>query len=236
MAAEEIGALLVRIKADISDLESGLNKAGDHVNNFQSKMKTAGEKMTSVGKTLTTALTLPVAGLGVAAAKLGMDFDSAMSKVGAISGATGDQLALLEAKAKEMGATTKFSATEGAEALTYMAMAGWDTQKMLDGLSGIMNLAAASGEDLATVSDIVTDAMTAFGMEASRSTEFADTLAAASSNANTNVSMLGESFKYVAPVAGALGYTAKDTAVALGLMANAGKPKLKCPVARKLAA
>ena len=145
-----------------------------------------------------------------------------MSKVAAISGATGDDLKALTDKAKEMGATTKFSASESADALQYMAMAGWKTDDMLSGLEGIMNLAAASGEDLATTSDIVTDALTAFGLTAEDSTHFADILAQASANANTNVGMMGETFKYVAPVAGALGYSAEDTALAIGLMANSG--------------
>ena len=145
-----------------------------------------------------------------------------MSKVEAISGATGEDLAALTDKAKEMGAKTKFSATESAEAMQYMAMAGWKTADMLNGIEGIMNLAAASGEDLATTSDIVTDALTAFGLSAQDSTHFADILAQASSNANTNVSMMGETFKYVAPVAGAMGYSAEDVALAVGLMANSG--------------
>ena len=121
-----------------------------------------------------------------------------------------------------MGEKTKFSASEAAEAMNYMAMAGWKTEDMLGGIEGIMNLAAASGEDLATTSDIVTDALTAFGLTAQDSGHFADILAAASSNANTNVSMMGETFKYAAPVAGALGFSAEDTAEAIGLMANAG--------------
>lgn len=121
-----------------------------------------------------------------------------------------------------MGAKTKFSATEAAEAMNYMAMAGWKTSDMLSGIEGIMNLAAASGEDLATTSDIVTDALTAFGLTAADSGHFADILAAASSNANTNVSMMGETFKYCAPIAGALGFSAEDTAEAIGLMADAG--------------
>ncbi|MDY4098169.1 MAG: phage tail tape measure protein [Lachnospiraceae bacterium] len=160
--------------------------------------------------------------LGAASFKAGSNFEAEMSKVSAISGATADDLNALKEKAKEMGASTKFSATESAYALEYMAMAGWKTEDMLSGIEGIMNLAAASGEDLATTSDIVTDALTAFGLSASDSGHFADVLAKASSNANTNVSMLGESFKYVAPVAGALGYSAEDTAIALGIMANAG--------------
>lgn len=153
---------------------------------------------------------------------IGMSFESGMSKVEAISGATGEDLAALTDKAKEMGAKTKFSATESAEAMQYMAMAGWKTSDMLNGIEGIMNLAAASGEDLATTSDIVTDALTAFGLSAQDSTHFADILAQASSNANTNVSMMGETFKYVAPVAGAMGYSAEDVALAVGLMANSG--------------
>ncbi|NEZ88162.1 phage tail tape measure protein [Clostridium botulinum] len=161
-------------------------------------------------------------GLGAYAIKVGSNFEEGMSKVSAVSGATGEDLKKLTEKAKEMGAKTKFSATESAEAMQYMAMAGWKTGDMLNGIDGIMNLAAASGEDLALVSDIVTDALTAFGMSAKDSAQFADLLASAASNSNTNVSMLGESFKYVAPVAGALGHSAKDTAFALGLMANAG--------------
>ncbi|MDT2260792.1 phage tail tape measure protein [Paenibacillus larvae] len=145
-----------------------------------------------------------------------------MSEVKAISGATGEDFEKLKAKAEELGANTKFSASEAASGLKYMAMAGWDTKQMLAGIDGVMMLAAASGEDLGLVSDIVTDSMTAFGLAADQAGKFADILAAASSKSNTNVAMLGESFKYVAPVAGALGYSAEDTAVALGLMANAG--------------
>lgn len=163
-----------------------------------------------------------IGAIGAASVKVGSDFEASMSKVAAISGATGDDLKALTDKAKEMGATTKFSASESADALQYMAMAGWKTEDMLNGLEGIMNLAAASGEDLATTSDIVTDALTAFGLSAEDSTHFADVLAQASSKANTNVGMMGETFKYVAPVAGALGYTAEDTALAIGLMANSG--------------
>ena len=144
-----------------------------------------------------------------------------MSQVKAISGATGQEFDDLTAKAQEMGATTKFTATESAEAFNYMAMAGWKPQQMIDGISGIMSLAAASGEDLGTTSDIVTDALTAFGLQAGDAGHFADVLAQASANANTNVSMLGESFKYVAPVAGAMNYSVEDTSLALGLMANA---------------
>ena len=193
-----------------------------------SKIDEAGKKFEQVGDTITGAgkkimpASLAVAGLGTAAVKTSADFDSAMSQVAAVSGATGEDFDALRNKAREMGSKTKFSASEAAEAMNYMAMAGWKTEDMLDGVEGIMNLAAASGEDLATTSDIVTDALTAFGLSAKDSGHFADILAAASSNANTNVSMMGETFKYCAPIAGAMGYSAEDTAQAIGLMANSG--------------
>lgn len=185
------------------------------------KLKTVGSAIEGVGKKLMP-VTAAVGGLGVAAVKVASDFDSAMSQVAAVSGATGKDLEALRDKAREMGSKAKFSASEAAEAMNYMAMAGWKTNDMLSGIEGIMNLAAASGEDLATTSDIVTDALTALGLSAEDSGHFADILAAASSNANTNVAMMGETFKYCAPVAGALGFSAEDTAEAIGLMANAG--------------
>ncbi len=192
------------------------------------KMDAVGAKMESVGDSIAGAgkkmmpLTTVIGGLGIAAVKTAADFDSSMSQVAAISGATGDDLQALRDKAREMGEKTKFSASEAADAMTYMAMAGWKSKDMISGIDGIMSLAAASGEDLATTSDIVTDALTAFGLSAKDSGHFADILAAASSNANTNVSMMGETFKYCAPIAGALGFSAEDTAFAIGLMANAG--------------
>lgn len=198
------GSLKFDTKIDSSGFSSGIGKIGS---------------IATKGLAVLGGAVLACTGVVV---KLGMDFESQMSKVQAISGATGDEIQLLTDKAKEMGAKTKFSATESAQALEYMAMAGWKTDDMLGGLEGIMNLAAASGEDLASTSDIVTDALTAFGMSASDSSHFADVLAVASSNANTNVGMMGETFKYVAPVAGALGFSAEDTALAIGLMANSG--------------
>ena len=150
------------------------------------------------------------------------DFESTMSNVKAISGASETEFSQLTAKAEEMGAKTKFTAKEAGDALTYMAMAGWKTKDMLNGIEGIMDLAAASGEDLGEVSDIVTDALTAFGMSAKESGHFADILAAASSSSNTNVAMMGETFKYAASMAGSLGYKAEDVALAIGLMANSG--------------
>lgn len=195
--------------------------------NFNTKIDDSGmisglKKLQSLAKKSAIAIGSGIAAGLVAATKAGMDFEAQMSKVQAISGASADEIQALTEKAKQMGVETKFSATEAGEALEYMAMAGWKTEDMLSGIPGIMNLAAASGEDLGQVSDIVTDALTAFGLQAQDSSHFADVLATASSNANTNVSLMGATFKYVAPVAGAMKFSIEDTAQAIGLMANAG--------------
>lgn len=208
---------LKRLTTEANNSYTALEKLGIVGDTLQ----TAGDKISGAGKKLLP-VTTGITALGTLAIKTGSNFDTAMSKVAAISGATGSEIDALREKAREMGSKTKFSASEAAEAMSYMAMAGWKTNDMLSGIEGIMNLAAASGEDLASTSDIVTDALTAFGLSASDSGHFADILAAASSNANTNVSMMGETFKYAAPVLGSLGYSAEDSAIAIGLMANAG--------------
>lgn len=220
-----IGYLDIDISGFMSGLETALNQTESSKNKIEAlggKISGVGDKLESVGSSLTKKVTTPIIGLGTAAVATTANFESAMSKVSAISGSTGDDLTALSDKAKEMGATTKFSASEAAEAFQYMAMAGWKTEDMLSGIEGVLSLAAASGEDLATTSDIVTDALTAFGLTAADTAHFSDVLAAASSNANTNVSMMGETFKYAAPIAGSLGYSIEDTAEAIGLMANSG--------------
>ena len=215
---------IVETEQELKKLETAANQSATAVQKIAAKgekLKTVGDNISNVGQKMLPA-TIAITGLGTAAVKTAADFDSSMSEVAAISGATGKDFDDLRAKAREMGSKTKFSATEAAQVMTYMSMAGWKTKDMLGGIEGIMNLAAASGEDLATTSDIVTDALTAFGLSADDSGHFADILAAASSNANTNVSMMGETFKYCAPIAGALGFSAEDTAEAIGLMGNAG--------------
>lgn len=212
---------LSNLQAKLKELPSNLELVGTKMQDMGDKIKGVGQGMTNLGQTFAPVSAAAAAGL-TASGKAFMDFEAGMSKVAAISGATGDDLAALTEKAKEMGATTKFSATESSEAFSYMAMAGWKTEQMLDGIAPIMNLAAASGEDLALTSDIVTDALTAFGLKAQDAGMFTDVLAAASSNSNTNVSMMGESFKYAAQEAGSMGYSIQDTALALGLMANNG--------------
>lgn len=218
----DVFSLFAKISLDTSEYDQGLDAASDRTQSFGSKLKSGLATAAKAGAVAVGAATTAVGLFAKSSVDVGMSFDASMSKVGAISRASSGDLELLRDKALEMGSSTKFSATEAAEAMNYMAMAGWKTKDMLRGIEGIMNLAAASGEDLATTSDIVTDALTAFGLSADDSTHFADVLAVASSNANTNVSMMGETFKYVAPLAGALGYSADDTAVTIGLMANAG--------------
>ncbi|MFO8271045.1 phage tail tape measure protein [Staphylococcus aureus] len=203
-------------------LNSAMGKLGNNFNNFGPKLQEIGNSMKNVGRNMTMYVTAPVVAGFAVAAKKGIEFDDSMRKVKATSGATGEEFEALKKKAREMGATTKFSASDSAEALNYMALAGWDSKQMMEGLSGVMDLAAASGEDLGAVSDIVTDGLTAFGLKAKDSGHFADVLAQTSSKANTDVRGLGEAFKYVAPVAGALGYTIEDTSIAIGLMSNAG--------------
>ena len=226
-ARDEASSKLTRIKEELAGLTGKTYTAMVNVkqNGGLSKLK-EGMSGFAGGMLMNTSMQMAgAAGIGYGVydtIKTYMDFEAQMKKVQAISGASGAEFDALTEKAKEMGAATQFSATEAGQALQYMAMAGWKTDQMLSGIPGIMNLAAASGEDLGRVSDIVTNALTAFGLKAEDSGHFADVLAQASSNSNTNVSMMGETFKYVAPLAGALKYSVEDTALAIGLMANAG--------------
>lgn len=220
---------IVETESKLKHYETQLKSVDSTQRSFGEKMaasgktvKEFGDKMTSVGKELSMKVTAPLVAIGGIAAKIGMDFKAGMSEVQAISGATGEELAQLEGKARELGSSTKFSAKQVTEGFTYMAMSGWDVKQSMEGIDGVLNLAAASGEDLGRVSDILTNSISAFGDEASDAGRYADVLAAAASNANTDVSGLGEAFKMVGPVAGALGYSLEDTSVALSLMANSG--------------
>lgn len=224
-----VGQAIGYLDLDTSGFQRGFKSALQDLRAFNDSSATAttkvgalGSAFKDVGSSMTKNLTVPITGAGAAVVGVAAKFESAMSEVAAISGSSGKDLEALTDKAKQMGATTKFSASESAAALKYMAMAGWDTKAMLDGIDGVMQLAAASGEDLAQTSDIVTDAMTAFGMSADQANRFADVLAQTANRSNTSVALMGETFKYVAPVAGALGYSIEDTSVAIGLMANSG--------------
>lgn len=220
------------LQREIASTEGKLKSLIKDQNEFGSvgaqKVSAVGKQIQSVGDTVTSAgkkvmpVSTGITAIGFASVKTSADFDESMSKVSAISGATGKNLEKLKKKARQMGAETKFSASESADAMSYMAMAGWKTSDMLDGISGVMYLASASGEDLATTSDILTDGLTAFGLSAKDSGRMANVMASASANANTNVSLLGESYKYCASTAGAMGYSLEDVTESLGLMANAG--------------
>ncbi len=153
---------------------------------------------------------------------ISMEFGGTMSTVEALSGANVKEMQELSAKAKELGASTAYTANQSAGAMTYMGMAGWNAGQMISGMDGMMALAAASGEDLGMVSDIVTDNLTAFGLQASDTAHFADVLAQTASKSNTSVSVMGETFKTSAAIAGALGYSIEDVAIQVGAMANAG--------------
>lgn len=218
------------------------------VNKVAGKISKTGKSLTKTGKTLTTTVTAPIVGLGVAAVKTAADFEASMDAVRAVSGrvaekdlggiistakemgiqvvkgadATETAMNILSAKAEQMGAATKYSLSESADAFSYMAKVGWKTEEMLHGIEGIMYLAGATGEDLGRTSDIVTTAINAFGLKASDTTRLVNVLATAANETATDVSAMGNAFEYVAPIAGSLGYSAKDTAFALGLLANQG--------------
>lgn len=223
---------LTQTNQKLKEMGNSAKYSAEQVDAAKKKLSEFGEKAQPIAnaaktavKTIAAVTAAAGAALGTVVAKsvsIGSDFEAQMKKVQAISGASQEDFEALKAKAEQMGASTKFTAKQAGEALEYMSMAGWDSKKMLDGLEGIMNLAAAAGEDLGTTSDIVTDALTAFKLEAKDSTHFADLLAQASSKSNTNVAMLGETFKYAAPICGTMGYKAEDAAIAIGLMANAG--------------
>lgn len=212
-----------KLDAQIGALKDQQEQAADEANTFGAKSAAAfGAVQQAIAAAGIVTALKEIADAYMECVDIAGDFEEGMSNVEALSGATADEMALLAEKAKELGATTKYTAQESADAMGYMAMAGWNAQEMLAGMDGVINLAAASGEDLAMVSDIVTDNLTAFGLTAADTAHFADVLAAAATSSNTNVSIMGETFKQSASIAGALGYTIEDVAVAVGLMANSG--------------
>lgn len=228
--AVDVGSATGYLNLDISGFLANLRTAQSEADRASKNMATKignnitgiGKSMTSVGSTLTKSVTVPLLGISTAGLKVASDFDSAMSGVQAISGATGKEFDALRAKAIELGGETAFSANEVAEAMTEMAKAGWDSQQILDGMSGVLDAAAASGENLGTVSTIVADAMTGFGMEAKESTRVADLLTQAANSGTIGINDLGESFKYIAPVAGSMGLSIEDVTTALSAMSMSG--------------
>lgn len=225
MAGFNLGDVVAHLKLEIGEFTNSLNDARAQLQNTSSSMQSLGkvsDTFTSVGKTLTASVTAPIMGLGAAAVKMTSDFNSSMAKVQALSGATGEELQLLRDTAKEMGATTQYSATEAADALGYMALAGWDANESTKALPGVLNLAAASGMDLAQASDLCTDYMSAFGMEAGEAGRMADVLAKAQATSNTTTEMLGDAFKNCAVNANAFGLDVEQTTALLGKLADQG--------------
>ena len=220
--AMNVGGISAFLDLDTGKFNTKLQGAQKDIDSFAGKMGSAGQKISAVGSTMTKGVTLPLVGVGTAALKVGMDFEAGMSEVAALSGATGSDLAKLEGVAREMGATTKYSATEASEALKYMALAGWDTEQMAAGLGPSLYLAGAAGMELGTATDIVTDTMSMFGMEAQEATKMTDMLAYAQANSNTDVEQLGEALKYSGAAANAMGYDLADTVAILGTFADQG--------------
>lgn len=225
MAGVDLGSIVAHLKLEMTDFNNNLNRAVQEVQQTQSSfsgLKATGESLSSVGAALTAGVTAPVVALGASVVKTQMTFEHSMSKVKALSGATGSDLKLLEDTAKQMGASTVYSASEAADALGYMALAGWDAQQSAAGLPGVLNLAAASGMDLAQASDLVTDYLTAFGLEADQAGRMADVLSYAQANSNTTTEMLGEAFKNCAVNAHNAGMSLEETTAILSKFADAG--------------
>ena len=232
-----LGTAIGYLKLDVSGFASGVDSAISDMNRLQNNantlsgaFSTVGSAMTKVGGFLTAGVTAPLVGATVASVKFGTEFDAQMSNVKAVSGATATEFEGMRDAAISWGEKTVYTATEAGEALYYMSLAGWDTQKSIDGLGPILNLAAAGNLNLGRTSDIVTDAMTAMKISAGQlnkdgienTIHFTNALAAAMSNSNTDVDQMGEAFKYVAPLAGSLGIEVNDLSLAMGLMANVG--------------
>lgn len=224
-----VGTAVGYLDLDSSKFKNGLKAAQSSLSEFTNKSNDAGTRfqalgssLKSVGGAITKTVSLPLLALGAGALKVAGDFEAGMSEVSAITGATGKDMQALEKQAKTLGATTKFSARDAAEGMKYFGMAGYDTNQIMSALPSTLNLAAAGNVDLGIACDIVSDAMTGLGMSANETTKFTDIMAATITNSNTSVELMGETLKYVGPVAGTLGIGMGDLSVAIGLMGNAG--------------
>ena len=218
----DLFTLVGKIVLDANGFSEKIDSVMSKVESMGASLQKAGDKISSVGSSLTKSLTLPLAAIGTASVSTAASFEDGMLKVQSLSGATAEEYKKLSDAAKQYGASTAWTAKDVADAMGYMALAGFDTNEILASTGGMLSLASASGEDLATVTDILTDAMTAFGDGAGDASRYADVLATTQAKSNTTVGLLGEAFKYVAPLAGSYGYKLEDVSTALGMMANAG--------------
>lgn len=213
--ANIIANLAVKIGVDTSEFQSKMDS-------LKNSLQKTGDRLKSVGTTMSASLTAPIVGLGTAVVMTGANFEEAMSKVQAVTGASGKELEQLEAKARELGATTKFSATEAAEAMGYLGMAGFDTNQIMDSMADVLNLAAAGALDLGRAADISSNIMSAFGIEAAEMGRVADVMASAAANANTDIEQLGTAMSYVGPIAGSMGVSLEESTAAIMKMSDAG--------------
>src|SRR5690554_2311945 len=218
-----------RLEKELADVTRELKiqssmwtQAGQRLEAVGGKLKSIGSGMASIGKDLSMKVTAPIVAMGAGILKAGIDFEASMSKVQALSGATGAEMAKLEEQAKELGATTAFSASQAADGMAFLAMAGWETSDIIAGMPGLLDLAASGALDLGRAADITSNIMSAFSIEASKAGHVADVLAAAASNANTNVEQMGLAMTYLAPVANTLGWTLEESAAAVMAMSDAG--------------
>ncbi|MCT1575702.1 phage tail tape measure protein [Oceanobacillus kimchii] len=213
---------LKRLTDEIKRQENPWNRLSEQMDNAGQRMQTVGQGMTDFGKSWSMRVTAPILGAGGAMLKSGMDFEEGMSKVQALTGSTANDMSALEEQAKELGSTTRFSATEAAEGMAFLGMAGWDTQQILAGMPGLLDLAASSGMELGRAADITSNIMSGFAIEADEAGRVSDVLAYAASNANTNVEQMGDAMSYLAPVANTLGWGLEESAAAVMAMSDAG--------------
>lgn len=213
---------LKRLNSEIRRQESPWTKVGQRMETTGATMQKVGRGMSTTGRKMTTRVTAPLLGIAGAALKTGMDFEEGMSKVKAISGATGDDMTKLEEQARKMGAETRYSASEAAEGMSYLAMAGFDTNEIMETMPGLLDLAASANMDLGRAADIASNVISGFGMEASEAGHVSDVLAASAANANTNVEQMGDAMSYVAPVAKGAGLSMEETAAAIGTLSDSG--------------
>lgn len=237
MSDNVVGAVVYKFTGDNSSLKKTIKENDKLINGSSNESSKAIDKTANSANKVSKLVSMTVSNVTSKAInfvtdgvknfasgilEVGTGFESTMAKVAAISGATGSDFDNLSTKARELGASTRYSSSEVAEGFTYMAMAGWETSDMLSGIDGMLNLATAGCTDLGTASDIVTDNLTAFGLSAKDTDKMVDMMAATVTGSNTTVELMGETLKYVGATAGALGYSFEDCSVAIGLMANAG--------------
>lgn len=219
---EQARGQMLTFQSQLEALGNGAIRAGDQLQTAGDKISGFGGKLSSLGNTLTMGVTTPILAIGTAAVTMGNDFEAQMSRVQAIAGATADQMEGLNAQALQLGADTSFSASEVAQGMENLASAGFSVDEIMSAMPGMLDLAASSGADLATASEIAASSLRGFGLDASEASHVADVFATAAARTNAQTEDLGEAMKYIAPVANAMGQSLEETAAAVGIMSDAG--------------